>query len=323
MEKFKYLLPEEGTDVVIENVQKLREIENKLRELFVTQDYKEILMSSFEYVDLYKSTYKDFDESNMFKFVSSKGEDIALRWDFTIPIAKFYISQNTNDIARYCYFGKIYRKERKHKGKTNEIYQAGFELIGKEGIDGDIESLTIMQKSLDFFGLKDLKIELGSASLYNRLCELVGDKEEFSNLLLQRNISGLKKFVKERNIDNELSNFIVKLPRLTGDINMLNEVMEQVKDKVLINSMKELKTLYEKMNMKNQDLFDLGFVPTMEYYTGIVFKVYSKYSSDSIISGGRYDSLFDIFGKRIPAIGMAYYLDNILKAKKKVGEEND
>ena len=44
---------------------------------------------------------------------------------------------------------------------------------------------------------------------------------------------------------------------------------------------------------------------------------------EPIISGGRYDKLYENFGKDIPAIGMAYYMDNILKAIAKVGEEND
>ena len=84
----------------------------------------------------------------------------------------------------------------------------------------------------------------------------------------------------------------------------------------------ELKELYETMNMKEQDLFDLACVPNMEYYTGIIFKVYSKYVEEPIISGGRYDKLYENFGKDVPAIGMAYYMNNILKAIAKVGEEN-
>lgn len=322
METFKFAIPEESNGIIIENVSRLRKIEGKLRELLYKENYTETIVPTFEYVELYKSIYKNIDESTLFKYVSKDGKDIDLRWDFTIPIARHYVSQQINKIARYCYFGKIYRKERQHKGKSSEIYQAGFELIGKKGIEGEIESLSIMQKSLPIFGLKDLKIELGSASLYKRLCELVGDKEIFSNLILQKNISGLKNFVEERNIEQRLGEFIVKLPRLNGDINMLIQIMSTIHDKELLDSMNELKTLYEKMNMKNQDLFDLAFVPNMEYYTGIVFKVYSQYSSEAIISGGRYDALYGSFGKETPAIGMAYYLDNILKAIERAGEKN-
>ena len=53
MEEFKYLIPEESIDAIITNVEKLREIENHLRHVFSNHGYNEVLMPSFEYVDLY------------------------------------------------------------------------------------------------------------------------------------------------------------------------------------------------------------------------------------------------------------------------------
>ena len=54
-----------------------------------------------------------------------------------------------------------------------------------------------------------------------------------------------------------------------------------------------------------------------------MFKVYSPYSPEPIVSGGRYDSLYKNFKEDTPAIGMGYYLNNILKALEKEGENND
>ena len=324
MELYKFSIPEESSGVFTENVNKLRSFEGCLRKIFYDEKYIETLMPTFEYVELYKSVYKNLDESTLFKYINKEGKDVALRWDFTVPIARYYISQKKDEIARYCYFGKVYRKEKEHKGKNSEIYQVGIELIGKKTIEGDVECISLLQKSLPIFGLKDLKIELGSASFYNRLCEIIGNerKEEFSKLLLQKNISGLKKFCIKYNLDERISNFIISLPRLNGNIEILTKTIEKLKDKELKNSLRELKELYETMNMKQQDLFDLACVPNMEYYTGIIFKVYSKYVEEPIISGGRYDKLYSNFGKDVSAIGMAYYMNNILKAVERAGEEN-
>ena len=324
MELYKFAIPEESSEVIIDNVNKLRKFEEKLRKIFYEEKYLETLMPTFEYVELYKSVYKNLDESTLFKYIDKEGKDVALRWDFTVPLARYYISQKKDEIARYCYFGKVYRKEKEHKGKSSEIYQIGTELIGKKAIEGDVECISLLQKSLPIFELKDLKIELGSARFYNRLCQLIGEerKEEFSNLLIQKNISGLRKFCEKYNIEEKLSQFITSLPRLNGNIDVLNETIEKLEDEELKNSLIELKDLYETMNMKEQDLFDLACVPNMEYYTGIIFKVYSKYVEEPIISGGRYDKLYENFGKDVPAIGMAYYMNNILKAIAKVGEEN-
>lgn len=324
MELYKFAIPEESSGVIIDNVNKLRKFEERLRKIFYEENYLETLMPTFEYVELYKSVYKNLDESTLFKYIDKEGKDVALRWDFTVPLARYYIAQKKDEIARYCYFGKVYRKEKEHKGKSSEIYQIGTELIGKKSIEGDVECISLLQKSLPIFELKDLKIELGSARFYNRLCQLIGDekKEEFSNLLIQKNISGLKKFSEKYNIEENLKLFITSLPRLNGNIDVLKETIEKLGDEELRNSLIELKELYETMNMKEQDLFDLACVPNMEYYTGIIFKVYSKYVEEPIISGGRYDKLYENFGKDVPAIGMAYYMNNILKAIAKVGEEN-
>ncbi|MFR1295703.1 MAG: hypothetical protein ACLSBH_09915 [Coprobacillus cateniformis] len=53
MEEYKYLIPEESIDAIMNNVSTLRKIENDLRRVFVEHDYLEVLMPSFEYVDLY------------------------------------------------------------------------------------------------------------------------------------------------------------------------------------------------------------------------------------------------------------------------------
>ena len=62
MEDFKYLIPEESIDAIITNVEKLREIENNLRNIFGHYSYNEVLMPSFEYVDLYTQLDCGFDE---------------------------------------------------------------------------------------------------------------------------------------------------------------------------------------------------------------------------------------------------------------------
>ena len=66
MEEFKYLIPEESIDAIISNVGKLREIENNLRTIFAKNNYQEVLMPSFEYVDLYTKLDCGFDQEKMF-----------------------------------------------------------------------------------------------------------------------------------------------------------------------------------------------------------------------------------------------------------------
>lgn len=322
LEEFKYLIPEESSGVMIENVKELRRIETILREIFENHNFTETLIPLFEYVDLYKNVYTDFDEEKTFKYIGKDGKVIALRWDFTIPLARHYFSQNTDKEARYSYFGKVYRKEKTYKGRSNESYQAGIELINNPGIDGNIECLNLLQEGISKLQLTNLKLELGSAKFFYRLCSLVGNKKTLIDILNKKSISEMEKFVEQNtNLDNNLKNLLIKLPRLCGDINMLDNVILEAKDEIILKALKELRLTFDKMNNKDNIIFDLSMCPTMEYYTCLMFKVYSLYSPEPIVSGGRYDSLYKNFKKDIPAIGMGFYLNNILKAVEKEGEK--
>lgn len=321
-EEYKFLIPEESNGVITKNVKKLRDTEKLLRDIFEKYNYIETLIPLFEYMDLYKNVYKNFDEEKTFKYIGKDGKVIALRWDFTIPIARHYFSQNTDKEARYSYFGKVYRKEKVYKGRSNENYQAGIELINSAGIPGNIEILEVLQEILKNLKLSNLKVELGSAKFFNRICELTGDKAKIKEILSKKNISEMEKFVKSnKKLNLKLKNLLLKLPRLFGNINLLDEIISETEDEIILRALKELRITYNNMKYKDNVIFDLSMVPSMEYYTCLMFKVYSPYSPEPIISGGRYDSLYKNFKSDVPAIGMGLYLNNILNVIEKEGSK--
>ena len=156
MEEFKYLIPEESIDAIITNVEKLREIENHLRHVFSNHGYNEVLMPSFEYVDLYTKLDCGFTVDKMFQYINHEGKNVAMRLDFTIPLARLYANSANTGEARYSYFGKVYRKETMHKGRSSEFFQGGVELMNKPGLQGDKEVMTMIQESLPGISLKNI-----------------------------------------------------------------------------------------------------------------------------------------------------------------------
>jgi ATP phosphoribosyltransferase regulatory subunit len=321
MEEFKYLIPEESIDAIMSNVSTLREIESHLRKVFTHYGYLEVLMPSFEYVDLYNDMDIGIEDEKMFQFINHEGKRVALRTDFTVPLARLYCSQNETGIKRYCYFGKVYRKEKRHKGRSSEFFQAGVELVGKGGFEGDIECLSIIQQTIQYLKLSDVKIEISSAKFYKRLCELVDDPS-FVKILKKRDISSIEKLIQKNHIQSPLKELLVQLPQSFGDITVVDQIIKMIQDSQLKEALLELKDMYERLDMKDNFSFDLAMSPTMKYYTGIMIKGYSPYSADTIISGGRYDRLMDHFHKEVPAIGFSYDLSHILKAIEKE-EDND
>lgn len=319
MEEFKYLIPEESIDAIMNNVSKLRDIENDLRHIFVEHGYLEVLMPSFEYVELYNDMDIGIDEEKMFQYINYEGKRVALRVDFTVPLARLYSSQKENGEKRYCYFGKVYRKEKRHKGRSSEFFQAGIELLGKAGVAGDLECLELVLETMQCLRLKTLRIEMGSAQFYNRLVEIVDD-EKFVNILKRRDLSAMKDFVEGHHFDSHLHDLLLMLPQAFGDIQVLYQVQSLIDDPLLKEAIEECIHLYQQSKMKDILTFDLAMTPMMKYYTGIMLKGYSPYSAEPIMNGGRYDKLMNHFQRQVPAIGFSYDLSHILKALEKEEE---
>ena len=77
------------------------------------------------------------------------------------------------------------------------------------------------------------------------------------------------------------------------------------------NIFKDLKSIRNLKRLKQNVSFVTNFGRDVEYYTGIVFEVFS--GTKEIARGGRYDNLLKSLGakKNIPAVGAAINLKNI------------
>lgn len=324
MEEFKYLIPEESVEAMITNVAKLREVENSLRTIFSSHQYLEVVLPTFEYVELYTQLDSGFTPDKMFQFINHEGKSIAMRADFTIPIARLYATTAKNTVARYCYFGQVHRKETMHKGRSSELFQSGIELINKPGLSGDQECISIIQEALATLPLKKTMIELGSAKFFSRLCSLVGNKaNQLTAILRFKDISGMQSFVQENTFSEELNTLLLQLPTCFGDTMVVHQIKDSIQDALLVESLKELLDVYEALSNKEDIMFDLAMVPSMKYYTGIMIKGYSDQAPSPIISGGRYDKLLPHFDQDVSAIGFCFHMNQILQAMEQEAKNND
>ena len=76
-----------------------------------------------------------------------------------------------------------------------------------------------------------------------------------------------------------------------------------------------LKNLYnalEKLGYENYITVDMSMVPRVNYYSGIIFKGYIEGIGSRVLTGGRYDSLIENFGRKLPAIGFSIDIDTVL-----------
>ena len=173
------------------------------------------------------------------------------------------------------------------------------ELLDRLDKNSDIDSVTFDTDKKRFYEMKKMnqnKLIAGRSILeiLKRFDKKIKDPRSFSEGKKIAKI--LRSFLK---INCKLSELDKKLSDFKNQNNLKEEIFKDFK------SIQNLKKL-------NQDIFFItNFGRNIEYYTGIVFEIFS--GKKEIARGGRYDDLLKSLGakKNIPAVGAAINLNNI------------
>ena len=123
--------------------------------------------------------------------------------------------------------------------------------------------------------------------------------------------------MEKKDIPVACKELLTGLPDLFGGLETILSAKERTENPEALEALDRLEKLYhilETYDMLEHVTFDLGMLSHYEYYTGVIFKAYSYGTGDAIVTGGRYDNLVEQFGKKTPAIGLAFVLDELMAA---------
>ena len=147
------------------------------------------------------------------------------------------------------------------------------------------------------------------------------DREILANLIETKSLIELKVFLSSLNIEKKYKDFFSKLPWLFGNKEVLDNGLKLAFNEEVKESLKYMKRLYsilEKLGYGEYITFDLGMVPRVNYYTGIIFKGYLNGIGDTVLNGGRYDSLIGAYGRNLDAIGFSVNIDLLTEGIKEL-----
>jgi ATP phosphoribosyltransferase regulatory subunit len=262
-------------------------------------------------------------DQQLFKLLDKEGHTLVLRPDMTAPIARVAASKifNKNYPLRLAYSENVYRAQHREGGRPAEFEQIGVELIGDETVSADGEIIALMVSSLKEIGLEDFQISIGHIGFLKELfLQILGTEERAETLmkfLYEKNYVGYREHVKSLSLSTIDKQRLLDFLNLRGSIEVINQAMDLVEYDQGKESVLQLKKLWETMkDYGNQEIlkFDLTLVSHMNYYTGILFEVYAKLVGFPIGNGGRYDGLFQKFGKKTSATGFALRLDRLVES---------
>jgi len=278
--------PKGFRDIGPELAKKRRETINKISGVLEEFGFVPIETPTLEFAETLLGKYGE-EEKLIYKFTDRGGRDLALRYDLTVPLARF-VANNLGllnpSFSRYQ-IGQIFRGENPQKGRYRESTQFDLDTVGAADLEEDAKIIAAAIKAIREIGLNNAQMA-------------INDRQNFKDLSVEdiRAIDKIYKVGKE-NTEKRLLDFVQDLKPNES----LKEVFSVLESKY---DLKEGKDFY----------FDPTLARGLDYYTGAIFelKPTGKPEEQSIGGGGRYDKLIGIFaGRDIPAVGFSFGLDRL------------
>lgn len=311
MKRYSKITPQGSKDLLFEECDDRRRVESVLSALFKENNYRKVMTPTIEYFDVFNSDNLGIEAEEMYKLSDNQGRTTVLRPDNTAPIARLVATRLSKDDfpVRLYYNQNVYVRNKQLAGRTDEIEQSGIELIGDGSMDADIEVISMAYEALKRNEVKSFKLELCHAGFFNAILEKMNltpsQKADICSFIECKNYSALGDLLDKLG-DTTEAKVIKKLPRLFGDVNVIEEAKALYNDKTANDALDYLKEVYEKLcslGFKDNILIDLSLVNRSNYYTGVIFRGYAQGSGVTIVSGGRYDNLIAEYGLDAPAVG--------------------
>ena len=318
--------PEGVRDIYGEEYGKKLAIQKILHKQIHLYGYQDIQTPTFEYFDVFGKEIGTTPAKDLFKFFDSDGNILCLRPDFTPSMArcaaKYFVEEDLP--LRLSYIGNTFSNTSLLQGKLKETTQMGAELMGDGSVEADGEMIAMLIDALQQTGLNRFQVSIGEIDYFKGICEdLSLSKEQESvvrDYISNKNFLAAKEYLQSENICQEQIDIIMAIEDLFGNVEILSEAAKLSSHPLVKGAIDRLVALYQVLcayKVEKYVSFDLGMLSSYQYYTGIIFKVYTQGIGDVVVKGGRYDKLLPYFGKNSPAIGFVIVIDDLMQALKR------
>ena len=306
----------------------------KIRAVFQRYGFLPLETPALEYKEILTGKYGAEGDKLLYSFKDQGGRDVAMRYDLTVPLARFVASNQ--DLAmpfkRYQ-IAPVWRADRPQKGRYREFTQCDADVVGSDSIFADAEVIACMNTVLKELGIPEVLIKINNRKVLNGMMRAAKIEVKKTTAAI-RSLDKLEK-IGEDEVRGELASAGIQAKQADALFEMLGQALEDPKDVLSkldgIDGAGELAELLEillDMGVKNYQV-DLTLARGLEYYTGSIFEFVLPDAREfgSVAGGGRYDNLIGMFstppssppklggeGRGIPAVGASIGIDRLTSA---------
>jgi ATP phosphoribosyltransferase regulatory subunit len=307
-------------DLLPEEAAMRRSLARSVLDRFALHGYALVTPPVFEFAEVLERGLGTLDPTDVLRFIEPEsGEVAALRPDMTPQIARMIATRlrGRPPPFRLGYEGTVLRRRSGRARKHRQIPQAGVELAGVAGPEGDLELIALLVDTLHATGLERFAIDLGDAGVVRALlADLPTERHAvLSEAISRKDDAEIAQACQDAGTSQ--AEALQALPWLHGGREALVEGVGRLAKTPASAAARRLLALFDAASARgfgHHLTADLGEVRGFAYYTGTVLHAYAAGTGDAVVSGGRYDELLGRFGWDLPAAGFAIDLDRAAEA---------
>lgn len=303
-----------------------QEVMRRIRTVFEAHGFEPLDTPALEYMEILTGKAGE-NEKLMYHFRDAGDREIGLRYDLTVPLARF-VAMHQNDVVmpfkRY-HMAPVWRAEKPQRGRFREFWQCDADIVGVNSTLGDAEALSTFVDAFRTIGLENVVIAINHRKLLEGLAMVAGVPPEQAAGVF-RSIDKLDKIGPDKVRDElvnqgaseEAANTILRVITTKGANDELLALAEQELGEMAsaVTELREILVHLQALGVPEENYrIDLALARGIDYYTGPVWEAQVEEPKvGSVGGGGRYDGLVGNFlGRDVPATGISLGIERIIE----------
>nr|WP_315854620.1 histidine--tRNA ligase [Alienimonas chondri] len=306
------------------------------KEVFRSYGIGPIDTPALEYAEILLGKGGDETDKQTFRFTDQGGRDVAMRFDLTVPFARFaaqHVGALGTPFKRY-HIAPVWRGERPQKGRYREFVQCDFDTIGATGVAADAETVCVIHDLVSRISRQvepscgEFTIRLNHRGVLNGLLDTLGLRERATDVL--RTLDKLPKvgadavraeLIALPEAGEEAAAKLLEFAVLSGDAAETFAAARPLLggSEMGLAALDRLATVVQLAVdggcEPSRLVADLSIARGLDYYTGVIFETFltDDPKLGSVCSGGRYDDLAGLYTKQsLPGVGASLGVDRLL-----------
>lgn len=275
--------------------------------------------------DCLKSISNEEIEERNVPHLASKMCEKGLRYDLTVPFARFVV-QHRNDLQmpfKRFQIQPVWRADRPQKGRYREFYQCDADVVGSDSLNNEIELLSLIDTVFANLGI-NIAIKVNNRKILSGIAETLGASDKIVDITVaidkidKIGIDNVNAELREKGLTEEAIEKLRPILEMNGSnddkLAVMADILKNSEEGIKgVDEMRQVLAGIEALGHKCVVEADLSLARGLNYYTGTIIEVKAlDVAIGSITGGGRYDNLTGVFGMPgLSGVGISFGADRI------------